>query len=145
MFFSEESLSAFLHMVWAGIQFVSRKFLYLTTTPFSNGTHLVMLVGGKGPGGTPTGQVAGGWLISHPPFPSRQNTQNLPKPMCNYHFGKYDLNAMTPTTMHQCTAVNRNPLLMKEGPHSSQYESSLLPNALSNCFSDSGLQRSPKK
>lgn len=54
-------------------------FLYATTKPFSKGRYLVMLVGRKAPGGTPTGQVGGGWLISHLPFPSCQKHPELAK------------------------------------------------------------------
>lgn len=44
----------------------------------------------EGSGGTPTWQAAGGGLISHLPLSSLQTTENLPEPMSNSCFGKYD-------------------------------------------------------
>ena len=118
IYFSEVSLSAFLQMVWAEIQFVSGKFF-----THNNQKH------------TPEGQIKSYWwweraLGAHPHgrwleegwfhifhSPPSKTPRSCRSPRLTLALANMILVPVVPTIMHQWCPVNINPFLKHEEPH----------------------------
>ena len=125
IFFSEVSLPESLQDVWSWNTVCLRKKVFCTWQPKIHTKRTILDHAGGDqralPEGTPTGQVAG-WLISHLPLPLSKNTQNLPGPMSNSSFAKYDLGARGPRySATSRSQININLLLKEEGPWDRQH------------------------